>query len=122
MSANTGTSPSAAAQLNDAMHNTSTFGGKVSANESNRRTRPTAKGAGTVEEADEEEDQPEGGFGKAFKSSFSFVEKLDAKDIRARIYSREGSLSNDGVVFFVKQLYDDRMIRTNKSHNLRQRT
>jgi len=52
MSANTGTSPSAAAQLNDGMQNTSTFGAKVSANESNMRTRPTAKGGGTVEEAD----------------------------------------------------------------------
>ena len=51
MSANTGTSPSAAAYLNDAMQNTSTFRAKASANESSMRAGPTAKGGGNVEEA-----------------------------------------------------------------------
>jgi hypothetical protein len=55
----------------------------------------------------------------ALKNSFSFLEQMSMRDIKSRIYNRDGGLSDDNTPFFIQQQNKDRMIRTNKSHNLR---
>ena len=44
---------------------------------------------------------------------------MDDKEIKVKIYSREGSVRNDGVAFCIRQQKQDRVVRTNRSHNMR---
>lgn len=56
---------------------------------------------------------------RGFKSSIKFLEKLSMKEIKQKLYNRDGSLPEDNIPFFIKQMDKDRMIRTNNSHNMR---
>ena len=39
--------------------------------------------------------------------------------LEQKLHQRECAVSKDGIPFFIKQINRHRMIRTNKSHNLR---
>lgn len=58
-------------------------------------------------------------FGAAFKKSFSFLEQFDVKDIKQRIYARDGSLRDDGKPFFMEQQEKEKLVRANRTHKLR---
>jgi len=58
-------------------------------------------------------------FGAAFKKSFSFFEQFDVKDIKQRIYARDGSLREDGRPFFMEQQEKEKLVQGNRTHKLR---
>lgn len=58
-------------------------------------------------------------FSEAFKKSFAFLENFDANDIRARLFTRDGSIRQDGRPFFLDQMLKERRIRENRTHKLR---
>ena len=53
------------------------------------------------------------------KNSVKFLDELSMKEINQRLYSREGNLPNDQAPFFIKEMQKDRMVRINRSHNMR---
>lgn len=53
--------------------------------------------------------------------SLSFMDRLDVKQIRQKLFSRDGGacLNNDGLPFFVNQMTKERLIKNNKTLRLR---
>ena len=60
-------------------------------------------------------------FSQAFLDSFGFIDQLLTKDLRRKMYSRDGSVVDDNkqIPFCLRELRKDRVVRTNRSHNLR---
>jgi len=54
-------------------------------------------------------------------NSFGFIDQLAEKDLRRKMYSRDGSIVDDNkqIPFCLREQKKDRVVRTNRSHNLR---